>query len=105
GRVHADHVLHEEIVRAVIGDVVEGNEQAEGGEHKAHHDLGVACNQHAYGRFRRDGSLAMLLAMRLASSIQAPCRQAIASGSDEWKTPTKSAGPRSKQLIGFLCSF
>ena len=46
GRVHAQHMLHEQIVGAVIGEVVEGDEQAEGSEREAHHDLGVARDQH-----------------------------------------------------------
>ena len=46
GRVHAQHMLHGQIIGAVIGDVVEGDEQAEGGERKAHDDLGVAGHQH-----------------------------------------------------------
>ena len=36
----------EQIVGAVIGEVVEGDEQAEGGEREAHGDLGVARDQH-----------------------------------------------------------
>src|SRR6185312_12110959 len=45
-RVHAHHVLHEQVVRAVIGYVVEGDEQAKGGKHQAHDDLGIARDQH-----------------------------------------------------------
>src|SRR5262245_3178689 len=44
-------MLYEQIVPAVVSDVVEGDEQAEGGEHKAHHDLGVPRDEHGAASF------------------------------------------------------
>jgi hypothetical protein len=67
GRVHAHHVLHEQIIRAVIGDVVEGDEQAEGREHEAHDDLGVARDQHG-------APLTFLVIARLGRAIQSSRR-------------------------------
>ena len=39
-------MLHEEVVRAVVGEIIEGDKQAEGREAKSHRDFGVTGDQH-----------------------------------------------------------
>src|SRR6516165_10113107 len=100
-------MLHEQIVRAVVGDVVEGDEQAEGGEHKAHHDLGVPRDEHGAASFalaaqraslasvsRQTGVSLLIFSLRQVMARPAPYIHARAIN-----TKVVAAGPCEHQFL------
>src|SRR5262249_27927070 len=100
-------MLHEQIVPAVVSDVVVGDEQAEGGEHKTHHDLGVQHDEHGAASFAlaaQRASLASVSRQTGVSLLIFSLRQVMARPAPT-STPGQQARKSSRQdraSINFL---